>query len=130
MIKTIGFALLGFGLLDGLWLGIVMKGFYRDHLAPIARMHDGAIAPVWPAAIAVYLLLAVGIGVFVIPRSGDWIGAALGGALFGVVVYGVYDFTNYATLAHYPLVLALVDIGWGTAASAVCAAAVRAAIDR
>ena len=47
------------------------------------------------------------------------------GALFGLVVYGVYDFTNYATLRHWPFALTLVDVAWGTLASAVAATAAR-----
>ena len=44
-----------FMLLDGLWLGLLMTGFYRERLAPIARMADGGLAPNWYAALAVYV---------------------------------------------------------------------------
>jgi uncharacterized membrane protein len=40
-------------------------------------------------------------------------------------VYGVYDFTNYATLRDWPLALALADTAWGAVATAVCALLVR-----
>jgi uncharacterized membrane protein len=50
--------------------------------------------------------------------------AAAYGALLGFVVYGVYDFTNLATLRHYPVKLAIVDVAWGTFASALGAVAV------
>jgi uncharacterized membrane protein len=45
--------------------------------------------------------------------------AAAFGALFGRVVYGVYDFTNYSTLPQWPFVLTLADVGWGMCASVV-----------
>jgi uncharacterized membrane protein len=48
--------------------------------------------------------------------------------LFGLVVYGVYDFTNYSTLRQWPFVLTLADVAWGTVATAVCAAVVRMAV--
>ena len=115
----------GFMALDGVWLGLLMKNFYRDQLAPIARLADGGIAPNWPAALAVYVLLGTGIAVFVVPRASTASSAAVYGALFGLVVYGVYDFTNYSTLRQWPLVLALADVAWGAVASAACAAAVR-----
>ena len=52
--------------------------------------------------------------VFVIPRA-PTLGSAAGyGALFGLVVYGVYDFTNYSTLRQWPFVLTLADVAWGT----------------
>jgi uncharacterized membrane protein len=58
-----------FMVLDGVWLGLVMKNFYRDQLAPIVRLGDGGIAPNWPAAFVVYALLGTGIALFVIPRA-------------------------------------------------------------
>jgi uncharacterized membrane protein len=125
MAKSIAIALAGFLALDGMWLGLLMKNFYRDQLAAIARMRDGGLAPIWPAALPVYLLLAVGTAVFIVPRAIDAWSAAKYGALFGLVVYGIYDLTNYSTLAQYPLQIALVDICWGVFASAVCAALVK-----
>ena len=125
---TIKLAALGavvFMVLDGIWLGVVMKSFYRDQLAPIVRLANGGIAPNWPAAFVVYALLGIGIAVFVLPRASSASLAAAYGALFGLVVYGVYDFTNYSTLRQWPFVLALADVAWGAVASAACAAAVR-----
>ena len=112
--------------LDGLWLGVLMKDFYRDQLAPVARLSSaGGIAPNWPAAFVVYALLGAGISLFVIPRAATVGAAAAAGAVFGLVVYGVYDFTNYSTLRQWPLALALTDVAWGAVASAACAVAVR-----
>jgi uncharacterized membrane protein len=125
---TLGLAAIGavaFMVLDGLWLGLLMKNFYREQLAPIVRLADGGIAPNWPAAFVVYVLLGTGIALFVIPRAPTVSLAAAYGAVFGLVVYGVYDFTNYSTLRQWPFVLTLVDVAWGTAASAACAAVVR-----
>jgi uncharacterized membrane protein len=114
-----------FMVLDGLWLGLLMKKFYRDQLAPIVRLADGGIAPNWPAAFVVYILLGAGIAVFVIPRAPTVPLAAAYGAVFGLVVYGVYDFTNYSTLRQWPLVLTLADVAWGVMATAACSAIVR-----
>ena len=124
-IKLAALGALAFMLLDGVWLGVVMKNFYRTRLAPIVRLADGGIAPNWPAAVVVYVLLGTGIALFVIPRAPTAPLAAAHGALFGLVVYGVYDFTNYSTLRQWPFVLTIADVAWGTAASAACAAAVR-----
>ncbi|MEO5894103.1 MAG: DUF2177 family protein [Vicinamibacterales bacterium] len=117
---------LAFMLLDALWLGVVMKDFYRQQLAPILRLADGGgMAPNWPAAFVVYVLLGTGIAVFVIPRAATVSSAAVYGALLGLVVYGVYDFTNYSTLRQWPFALTLVDVMWGSVATAASAAAVR-----
>ena len=124
-IKLAAVGAFAFMVLDGLWLGVLMKTFYRTQLAPIARLADGGIAPNWPAALVVYVLLGTGIALLVIPRAPTVALAATYGALFGLVVYGVYDFTNYSTLRQWPLVLAFADVAWGVVASAVCAAAVK-----
>ena len=127
-LKLAAIGAVAFMVLDGIWLGLLMKKFYRDQLAPIVRLADGGIAPNWPAAFVVYALLGTGIALFVIPRAPTVSLAAAYGALFGLVVYGVYDFTNYSTLRQWPFVLTLADVAWGTAASAACAAVVRSAV--
>ena len=55
-----------FIVLDGLWLGVVMKNFYREQLAPIARMANGVMAPIWSVAALVYVLMGFGVAVFVL----------------------------------------------------------------
>jgi uncharacterized membrane protein len=126
-LKLAAMGAVAFMVLDGVWLGVLMKNFYRDHLAPIVRLGDSGIAPNWRAAFVVYALLGTGIAFFVIPRASTVSLAAGFGALFGLVVYGVYDFTNYSTLRQWPFVLTLADVAWGAVASAACAAVVRSA---
>ena len=124
-IKLAAVGAVAFIVLDGVWLGLLMKNFYREQLAPIVRPADGGIAPNWPAALVVYTLLGAGIALFVIPRAATVPLAAAYGALIGLVVYGVYDFTNYSTLRQWPFVLTLADMAWGSVASAAAAVVVR-----
>jgi uncharacterized membrane protein len=124
-ITLAAFGAVAFMVLDALWLGVLMKNFYRNQLAPIVRLADGGIAPNWPAAFVVYVLLGTGIALFVIPRAPTVSLAAVYGALFGLVVYGVYDFTNYSTLRQWPFVLTMADVAWGAVASAAAAVVVR-----
>jgi uncharacterized membrane protein len=128
MLKATLVALGSFIVLDGLWLGVVMNSFYRQELGPIARTAaDGSLAPIWAAAAPVYLLLAIGIGVFVAPRShdGSLFTAAAYGAVFGWLVFGVYDLTNLATLKSYSGLLTAVDIAWGGLTCGVTAMVVK-----
>ncbi len=69
----------------------------------------------WSAIFSVYVLLALGITYFVHPQLSQitLLGATLVGTLFGLVVYGVYDFTNLAILKGWGLKLAVVDVIWG-----------------
>ena len=113
MLRQFGIAIVSFILLDALWLGFVMNAFYKRHLAPLARMSGDNLAPIWPAAALVYPLLAAGVTVFVLGRARTPLEALALGALLGLVIYGVYDLTNYSTLRHWSLTLVMVDIAWG-----------------
>lgn len=103
-------------LIDLLWLGIVMKGFYSQELGELARRQGASLAPRWGAALLVYLLIPGGIVLFVRPLLGvncsGW-QAFSWGALFGLVLYGVYDLTNLAVLDKWTMRLAIADMLWG-----------------
>ena len=45
----------------------------------------------------------------------------LNGALFGLIVYGVYNAANYSLLKDWPISVALIDTLWGTALCGVVA---------
>jgi len=103
-------------LLDGLWLGLVARGFYRRHLGFL--MTDQVN---WAAALAFYVLYAIGLTVFVVlpgVDSGSVVAAVWRGALFGLVAYATYDLTNQATVRSWPTIVTAVDLGWGTLLSA------------
>jgi uncharacterized membrane protein len=130
MLQHFGLALLSLLILDGLWLGVVMKDFYRRSLAPIARMADGGLDPIWPIAALVYPVLALGLTVFVLGRARGPLDAALLGALFGAITFAVYDLTNHATLRDWSATMTLIDIAWGAfscGTAAATAAAIRSA---
>ena len=117
--------------IDLLWLGVIMKGFYSAELGELARREAGSIAPRWPAAVLVYLLIPAGIVIFVRPMvesANSWAYVAAIGALFGLVVYGVYDLTNLAVLEKYTLRLTVADILWGCALCGVTTCVLRAAM--
>ncbi len=108
LISTITFLIIDFA-----WLGLAAKKFYDQAFA----VFDRTIR--WPAALGAYVLLILGINMFVLPRVTNLTEAIVYGGLFGLVVYGVYDLTNYATLADWALKTAIVDMVWGFG---VCAA--------
>ena len=66
-------------------------------------------------------LLGLGVALFAVPKASSLASAAWSGALFGLVVYGVYDLTNYSTLAQWPAIVTVADIVWGTVACALVA---------
>lgn len=110
---------------DFVWLGVVMKNFYQHELGQIMRQNEQGFAPrIFPAVI-VYILIPVGIMLFVGPKAPDksLATAAIWGALFGLVVYGIYDLSNLAVLDKWTMRVTIADILWGTSlcsATAVC----------
>jgi len=103
-------------LLDYIWLAKLMQGFYVTQLGSYARVRGTTIVPVYWAAAVVYLLLPLGIVLFALPRvdHSHLLLSSLGwGALFGLVVYGVYDLTNMSTLESWPVKMVWIDICWG-----------------
>ena len=45
------FGAVAFMVFDGVWLGLLMKNFYREQLAPIVRMGDGGMPPACAAVV-------------------------------------------------------------------------------
>lgn len=116
MLRSFLIVLPCFLVLDFLWLGVLMSSFYNHEIGELARRSEGALAPRWGAALLVYLLIPAGIVMYVRPTldiKGSLLQAFNVGALFGLVVYGVYDLTNRAVLQNWSLRMTLVDIAWG-----------------
>jgi len=112
--------LVAFIVLDGLWLGVLMGPTYRAWLGTLMLAQ-----PVIFPAVLFYLVYIVGIALIgVLPglKVASLKHAAGYSALLGVMAYGTYDLTNWATLQGWPSQLALVDWAWGTFASGVAGA--------
>lgn len=106
--------MLGIFVMDMLWLGIIAKSLYAASLDPLLRKSADGLDPNWYAAILVYIAIAAGIVLFVIPKANNEIYYALyWGIAFGAITYGVYDFTNFSILREWPLSITLIDFGWG-----------------
>jgi uncharacterized membrane protein len=102
-IFTILFVMLA---LDSVYLYLT-KSMYGQLVAKIQRT---ALELKWAGAIIVYALLVIGLYVFIIePGKPLW-----QAALLGLVIYGVFDFTNYAMFKKYDLSIALMDMMWGS----------------
>jgi len=113
-LKTYLLTLIPFLILDGLWLGLVAPAFYKTHIGHLMTANPNVIA-----AVLFYLLYVIGLVVFVTGREGTLQQTTLRGAFFGLLCYATYDLTNLATLQGWPVIVTLVDLVWGTFASAV-----------
>jgi uncharacterized membrane protein len=108
-------SLAAFFVIDMLWLGLVARSFYQQHLGFLM-----APSPNWFVAILFYLLFIVGLLVFVIVpglKDNSLKTTLLKAALFGLITYATYDLTNLATLKDWPALLSIVDMLWGTVLS-------------
>ena len=78
--------------------------------AVVAKIQRVAIQMRIEGAIVVYALLVFGLYKFIISERRPVKDAAI----LGLVIYGVFDFTNYAIFKNYDLATALMDTAWGT----------------
>ncbi|MCH9762989.1 MAG: DUF2177 family protein [Gammaproteobacteria bacterium] len=114
-VKVFFIALVVFLVTDMIWLGFIAKELYFGHYSPWLRLVQNELQPIWWSAIAVYILFALSLIIFIFPLAHSSILCVIGyGALFGLIVYGVYDFTCLAIFKDWPVKMAFIDIAWGT----------------
>jgi uncharacterized membrane protein len=110
-------SLIVFGLLDGIWLMTMTSRLYRPALGEIL-LDNLRSTP----ALTFYLLFPIGLVVFAVApalKSGSFAMAIGYGALLGLIAYGTYDLTNYATLRNWTMQITLVDLLYGTVVAAL-----------
>ncbi len=95
--------------IDLIWINFVISKMYQEALSDILR-----ITPIIWSAFLAWILIPLGIVLFTVPKSKTAKQSIFYGALYGLILYGVYDFTNYSIMAPYTLVMTLADIAWGT----------------
>ena len=88
---------------------LINKKMYETQLKKINRSKKISKRRMLLSAGITYLLLALGIYYFGVKQN-----SVVNGAVFGLVVYGVYNFTNLATISKYDSKVSVVDTAWGT----------------
>jgi uncharacterized membrane protein len=105
--------------LDGIWLGLVARTFYRNQLGdlmlPQPNLGIAAIFYLFFAVAIALLAVTPALGAGSLPR------ALIFGAVLGLAAYGTYDITNLSTLKNWPVLVSFVDMGWGTVVTAASA---------
>ena len=106
--------------LDVAWLYTCMSAKYDTMISliqkkPMAfKLHHAMIA---------YTCMVIGLYAFALDRNASPTTAIGRAALFGAILYGVYDFTNAAVFDDFDTKLALIDVAWGSILyAAACAA--------
>ena len=108
MIKTFFIALAFFCIIDVFWIYFVATPMYKQEVASLMELK---IAP----AIMFYIIFLLGLIFFVInPNlSNKLLNVFMIGAFYGLVTYGTYYLTIYATMNIFSLKLVVADILWG-----------------
>ena len=110
---------LSFALLDACWLTLMAERLYRPALGTLMRQDLD-----WLAVALFYPIYFAGIvGFVVLPALATRRAQAVlaRGAAFGFICYATYDFTNQATLTGWSWQVTLIDLAWGTFATALAA---------
>ena len=108
MIKTFFIALLFFFIIDVFWIYFVATPMYKEEVGALMELK---VAP----ALIFYVIFLLGLIFFVINpnQNNTLINVFLIGAFFGLVTYGTYDLTVYASMNIFSLKLVIADILWG-----------------
>jgi uncharacterized membrane protein len=124
LVAALIFAL--FIILDLIWFSVA-GNFFKNEVGSIARLAaDGSWNVRYLPAALVYILMTIGLFVFVFPQAPTLVSAFLFGALFGFIAYGIYDLTNLATLSAWTVKFVVVDMVWGAFLCGVVATCARA----
>jgi uncharacterized membrane protein len=116
---TYAITMLIFFAIDLVWLGVVAKNFYRQHIGHLLSPDVN-----WGAAVLFYAVYIAGIVFFAIKpaiEAGSASRALAYGAFFGFIAYATYDLTNQATMKDWPVLVTVVDLAWGTVLTATVA---------
>ncbi len=97
--------------LDLIGLRLIIRPVFERHVGHLLADPFRAIP-----AVLFYLGYVAGVLWFVsIPalRAGDPAAALVGGVALGLMAYGTYEFTNYATLRDWSIEQVIIDTSWG-----------------
>jgi uncharacterized membrane protein len=118
-IVAYGAAALAFGALDAMWLRWAGPNLYRPVIGGILA-DNFRLAP----ALVFYLIYIAGMVWFAV-RPGVVAGsvstALLNGALLGLLCYATFDLTSQAVMKVWSTRISLMDMAWGTFATALAA---------
>ena len=105
---------------DLIWLSVIMKEFYKTQLRPIANKLATMSQNVF-SVLLTWMLVSLGLIIFVMPLipAGGKVEGLIYGGIFGFVVYGIYNLTNYSVIKKWPVHLVIIDTFWGIIVCAI-----------
>lgn len=110
-IKNVINILILFLVIDAPVLFIINKDMYAKQFLRINQGEMNINNRTYISALISYILLAVGLYMFVLKDNNDMI--LQKAFLFGIVIYGIYNATNLATINEFGIKESIVDTLWG-----------------
>lgn len=104
---------------DAVWL--TLRQSYHNNL--FQSIQKSPLVVRWIPAIFVYVFLVFAIYQVAVKSAKSYTDAIGKGLLVGGVMYGFYDFTNWATLQNWTAFMTFTDMFWGAAVGGIGAAA-------
>lgn len=98
------------------WLYFIMNKFFIPQIQHLMNITQQGTVINYASAFFGYILATAALTWFVIMplAKAPLMTIFLHGAFLGFCMYGVYEFTNHATLAQWPITFLIIDIMWGT----------------
>ena len=93
-------------ILDGLYLNLI-KDYFNKQIKTIQKTD---IKINFIAMAITYILLIFGLNYFIIQKNRSVQDAAL----LGLIIYGVFEFTNLALFKDWSILTLIIDTTWGT----------------
>lgn len=91
--------------IEAVYLRIMLPYFNSQ----IKKIQGKEITPRPYSVVIVYIIIITGLYYFIIGPNKS----AKDGAFFGLVIYGIFNFTNHALLDNYSMSLVMIDLIWG-----------------
>lgn len=91
--------------IDFVYLNII-KGYFSNQ---IQRVQNSPMKINYLGAVICYIFLIIGLNYFIIkPRK-----SVSDAFLLGIIIYGVYETTNYALFKNWSILTVIIDTLWG-----------------
>lgn len=110
VVKEIACLVLIVLLLDAVGIGWLFRDMWSEAIESV--QHEAPQFRIVGAVLS-YCFLIFGVYYFVYQHAESVYDCMLNGALFGLVVYGVFDATNFAIFKNYSVKASCIDVAWG-----------------
>lgn len=95
--------------LDFIYIKLIGEELFKSSFPELLRSNY----KIWPALLT-WLLIVIGSYIFVYNYAILNIqNALIYGALYGLILYGVYELTNFTIFTAWSLKVVLIDLSWG-----------------